>query len=624
MAERKLIEVDEIFEHIYRGDNFLLSGGAGSGKTYCLVEVLKRIYTEMPKAKVASITFTRVAAKQVKERAPFENLRTSTIHEFLWYTISPYQGDLKKSLLKLISDQKIDYVGENDLTLEYYSDKTITYDEWKKIAEGIISHDEVIIISEYMFATYPLLSDITKDKYDFILIDEYQDTFKPVVEIFLNHLQNSKRKIIIGLFGDSMQSIYREGIGDDIKTNYVDKGMVKEVIASDNRRNPKRVIDLANKIRTDRVIQRPADDENAPNFKKEGVIKFLYSDVENLDIDMIKRTDFFGEWNFDDKKETKELYLTHNLIAPKAGFPHLMQIYDKDRIIELKNRIVREIEEKNIDISDTDNITFGEVIEKVNINIGPNTVIPRFIQENPALYEEAKSYPFNVFKKIYLNKDQLIGDRKGEEDEEGKRASKRDDLIKHLFNIQKCIFLYNNKMYNEFIRQTKYEILSVRDKIDLKKSIEKLSSLNNNSIEDVINFADESKIWPKDDRFNHFIQERTYVYNRVKLLEYQEFVKLFNYVEEHTPYSTQHNIKGAQFNNVLVVLDNGGWRNYNFKALFEKNDDSTDAIERTRKIFYVCCTRAKENLVVLYHKPTQKVIARAKEWFGENNVHSIP
>ena len=37
-------ELEQILAHIEEGNNFLLSGGAGSGKTYSLIEVIKSIY----------------------------------------------------------------------------------------------------------------------------------------------------------------------------------------------------------------------------------------------------------------------------------------------------------------------------------------------------------------------------------------------------------------------------------------------------------------------------------------------------------------------------------------------------------------------------------------------------
>ena len=46
-------------------------------------------------------------------------------------------------------------------------------------------------------------------------------------------------------------------------------------------------------------------------------------------------------------------------------------------------------------------------------------------------------------------------------------------------------------------------------------------------------------------------------------------------------------------------------------------------LNRTQKIFYVCCTRAKKNLVVFYNLPSDAIIEKAKVWFGETNVHSI-
>ncbi|SDU34444.1 AAA family ATPase [Desulfobacula phenolica] len=49
MVEKKLnfsknsIEAQQVIELIKQGKNFLLSGGAGSGKTYTLVEILKAL-----------------------------------------------------------------------------------------------------------------------------------------------------------------------------------------------------------------------------------------------------------------------------------------------------------------------------------------------------------------------------------------------------------------------------------------------------------------------------------------------------------------------------------------------------------------------------------------------------
>ena len=41
---------------------------------------------------------------------------------------------------------------------------------------------------------------------------------------------------------------------------------------------------------------------------------------------------------------------------------------------------------------------------------------------------------------------------------------------------------------------------------------------------------------------------------------------------------------------------------------------------RTRKLFYVCCTRAKKNLAVFYPEPSAEIVESAKRLFGEQNV----
>jgi DNA helicase-2/ATP-dependent DNA helicase PcrA len=67
-------------------------------------------------------------------------------------------------------------------------------------------------------------------------------------------------------------------------------------------------------------------------------------------------------------------------------------------------------------------------------------------------------------------------------------------------------------------------------------------------------------------------------------------------------------------------LDNGKWNDYNFEYLFTDRTDKASVLQRTQKIFYVCCTRSKERLAVYYHSPSNEVIDKAKEWFGEENV----
>ncbi len=635
MAERLNLEpeVQAILQHIDNGRNFLLSGGAGSGKTYSLVQLINQLIIENPNKKVACMTYTNAAVKEIEERVNHNNLNVSTIHDFLWDNIKHFQTELKTAIIELLKDENSKIKPSDDETVsDSYFDtlsEGIQYKEYLKIKDGIISHDEVLIVANHMYKKHPKLCDILKDKFRFILIDEYQDTSKHVVEILLTHLKQSKKKNVVGFFGDAMQAIYEDGIGnlDEYKGNDNDK--VREVKKVQNRRNPQSVINLANLLRTDGITQEPSKDVNAPNMLnssiKYGDIKFYYS-RSNPDIEEVKT---FIRWDFKDSKKSKILNLTHNLIAPKAGFPILMDIYDKDKILDYVKRIKKYIKESGISI-DSNQKTLGDVISTLSIGktgaelkkVSPTKGMQEFIDANTELYNSAKKIYYDSIAKIYLDKDQLIDDKKQDQEEVNKKGSKRDDLIKHLFKIQDSITLYSNGQFNEFIRSTEYKIKSINDKKTLKDQIEHLVNAKGITIENAIELADKYGICKKDDKLKRFINDKQYVYDRVKTVDFSEFQNLFNYLEGFTPYSTQHKTKGSEFDNVLVILDNGGWNNYNFNGFFEKNC-SESINNRTSKIFYVCCTRVKENLAVYFQNPSAIAISTAKEWFGENNVVKI-
>ncbi|MFG4004883.1 UvrD-helicase domain-containing protein [Flavobacterium aquidurense] len=710
MAKKRIdleIEVQKILEHIDKGNNFLLSGGAGSGKTYSLVQLIRQIIEENPFVKVACMTYTNSAVKEIEERVNHKNLNVTTIHDFLWDCISNYQKDLKKNLIELIndSDSKISTINNEKVGLDYYDKlEKIKYDNFLRISDGIISHDEVILLAEKMFKNSVKLCSVVKDKFPFIFIDEYQDTQKEVIEIFLNHLKNSKKKSIVGFFGDAMQSIYEGGIGNI--DAYIGEGdKVREVQKTQNRRNPKRVYDLANELRTDELVQTHSNDKNAPNMDKnsgkvkEGKVIFYYSQEEKNDVvkqNLIK--DYL--WDFKNNKDTKELNLTHNLIAKKAGFPNLIEIYDKDPIVKYLQSIRKYIRLTNFsydEIITVDNLIIvlkSDITAKVkslglksftalkfieNLKslypsnesrvetlleklkpIEDNTIkeeqkvlIREFKEETGIddidfiyhikvmkeiekgidvkfihLYDTIKQEKYQKVRSLFFDKDNLIDDKKQNEEDESKKGSKRDVLIKILYKIQYSINLYEENKFNEFLQIIDLKkkegegIITFKNR--LKKIIDDLKLKSNEKIENILDSVNVSGLLNiNDDRFNKFKVEKKYLYDKVKEVSFMEFINLYNYLEGKTPFSTQHKIKGDEFDNVLVVLDNGKWNDYNFKYLFENNGNQS-VLERTQKIFYVCCTRAKEDLAIYYYGINETenalIFKTAKEWFGDNLI----
>ena len=133
MAGEVNSHLDEIYEKIDNHKNFVVNGGAGSGKTYALIQSLKHIFSNNPKARVACITYTNVAVNEIKEWVPFEGLFVDTIHNFVWELIRNYKSNLISAIVTLVSSEKeargtgIRYSGEQELTYDNYNPETIEY-----------------------------------------------------------------------------------------------------------------------------------------------------------------------------------------------------------------------------------------------------------------------------------------------------------------------------------------------------------------------------------------------------------------------------------------------------------------------------------------------------------------
>jgi len=608
-------------EQIKEGNNFLLSGGAGSGKTYSLVQTISQIIIDHPTEKIACITYTNSAAQEIEERIGHDNLIVSTYHDFIWDTIKHFKKELKDVLIYLVNnpDYKKISVPEEEIISDNYFDTledSIQYKEFARIHDGIISHDEVPVIAEQMYLKYPKIRRLLTDKYPFILVDEYQDTQPEIVRILLDHINDTSIKLVVGFFGDSMQCIYDKRTGN--LDSYIAEGKISEIQKTQNRRSPKVLIDLANSLRTDGLIQTASDDIGAPNMKpdgtlKTGSIKFLYSKEDNI----ARVREYLG-WDFSDSKNVKELNLTHNLIAGKAGFSSLMKIYDKDRILELKSRVKKRVKELNLNTQD---LSFGEILKNPAMGDQTTPVIKAFLNEHKELFKYAKNLQWDVFSKMYIDKDQLIDDKKQSKEDAKKKGSKRDDLVKHLFRIEDAISAYRNGDYNHILRKTNFHITSIESKEKLHNAIIEISNSDTLSIGEVISLADSLGLVLIDDKLREFQISKEYIFHRISKVPYSNFKSLYSYLEGQTQFSTQHKVKGNEFNDVLVLMDNGNWNLYNFGAAFLGKYHNKNILNRSQKLLYTCFTRSKEKLAVFYADPSPDILRRAKELFNEEVIN---
>ena len=627
-------EVEKVFEVIKQGQNFILEGGAGSGKTYSLISIIEKISMEEPKKSIVCITYTNNAVAEIRSRIINDNLRVSTIHDFIWHVIENFQKEIKECLVELINDDEQilfvapkEVLGEELISLDYFDSVRVEYTEWYSMSiteqnKVQISHDHILIVAEKMFSKYKKLSDILKDTANYIFVDEYQDTSPLVVKILLEHLKKSTRDNIVGFFGDSMQSIYDSGVGN------IDSYGLEKIQKNQNRRNPRKVINLANKFRSDGLVQIPSSDVAAPNMNNgnviEGTVKFIYGDgITHLED--LRNSELFKELEFDIPQKTKELRLTHKLNAETAGFSKLFELYSSDLLVKLITDMKKKFNASELVDKGK---TFEELVEEAQIVVrkgGPLIIdIVKSIPELLAIYEEIKTFSFEeVISKSKVNKDSLLAYKFNGLSSRYEAGTDRDRILQRLDLIFELIELYKIGKHNEFLRITCFKITSSADKINLSKIMKEISD-NDITIGKVIKLAERTGLISKDDLFTNFIENKGYyLWLRLEKLPFQEYVNSIAYLREYVSVITQHKVKGSEYENVLVLLDNGRWNQYNFNSIFGKGSSNEKVQNRTKKLFYVTITRAMKNLIVYMPCNDQQILEKAKDYFEQSDIVDV-
>ena len=112
-----------------------------------------------------------------------------------------------------------------------------------------------------------------------------------------------------------------------------------------------------------------------------------------------------------------------------------------------------------------------------------------------------------------------------------------------------------------------------------------------------------------------------------------------DYVNQRTRFDTHQGVKGLEFERVMVIIDDSESKGFMFsydklfgvKDLSERDIRHIEAgeessIDRTKRLFYVTCTRAKSSLaVVMYTDEPEKVKATVikKEWFDNEEIEML-
>lgn len=625
--------------------SFVLQGGAGSGKTEALKELLVYINQTNHKAKVMCITHTNVAVNEILSRTG-NAFPVSTIHSFLNSLIKDYKKnihtvigelfyipqfipavkteemsdkDFKKNeherykvLYEKYADRRyqmthqsvdkatgkreydknpeefnavlnsgIEFINEKirreiasrDYSLIGYNDTS--FDSLKDLTYG---HDGLLKIFHLLISKYPLLSKMIADRYDYIFIDEYQDTNADIVCDLLQVSQNSE--LALCLFGDSMQSIYSDGIGN--VDEYIGRYLVS-IPKPDNYRCAFEIIDFVNPLRLDKLKQEVAFKINAKGKveskeSRHGFAKVLYSVCE---VKPNARSSDEEKAVYQSKIDAlisrakeycpsaKILMLTNKAIAEKNHFQHLYKVFN-DRYYDVSDRMEKYL--SSIQVLEFCNICnaylrgeynaliksvrlSGYVIQKLSDKKEIKEIMSSIMEDKDISMWEA--IELAAEKKLIRLSDSCVNRIKRE------RSFVEQNNNDEFYKSFRELYLAGNNTYNR-----------IKDKIDI-------------SSEEIF-----------DDLESTYKRERFIIELLSHDLKFSEALNYSKYLDEETEYITMHKTKGSSIPNVIVVMDEFFWHEYNFSTLYMPGGDTNaNRTINSKKLIYVACSRAMSGLV---------------------------
>jgi DNA helicase-2/ATP-dependent DNA helicase PcrA len=580
---RRLLDKEEL-------KGFVMLAGAGSGKTTSLVKALDYVASthgarlKARTQQVACITYTEVAAQEIHADVGNNPLvMVSTIHSFLWSLAKAFQKDIARWVRSRV-ETKVGKIVEKQAA---YSSRTrqttieqdisdldklqsqlqlldsvgrYTYGMGSDYARGVLGHEDVLSMVPELVLHSKLLAKIAASKYPYIFVDESQDTFPNVVEALKHVSAQAKGAVCLGFFGDPMQQIYQRSAGA-IK---LEPGWVS-IEKPQNFRSSDKVLSVINRVRSDAdgLVQVSG---RQPEKRTEGECFFFVLPADDQRSERLEevrawleRHSTAGSWTADSTARedgAKILMITHRMAAKRMGFDQLYAAFHDSGSQSMERAFdegtawpLRPFEDAILPICAADAVDSPSVIAILRQSggaLGPDV---------PGLDVRAR-------------------------------------------------------------------LATARDAVErIRKTVEAGGS---GSVGAALRFAAEAEIFAPDGRLSSYLKPDDEAADAVlspKTLNtldsfaacnMSELPAYFQYIRQQSPYSTQHGTKGAEFRKVIVVLDDeeGNYNLYSYEKLFGiKSLSNTDrgnlatgtdsVLERTRRLLYVCVSRAVESLAIV-------------------------
>lgn len=595
---------------------FFLFAGAGSGKTRSLVKALNNIRNAhghqlaFRGQRVGVITYTNAACDEIKSRIDFNPLfYVSTIHSFAWELIKYFNHDIRewlRSNLQLDIENlekeeakgrlgtKASIIRQSQIESKFRrlerldTIRGFTYNpNGDNREQNSLNHSEVIEICADFIANKPLMKWILVGRFPFLLIDESQDTNKRLVDAFFMTALAHEQRFCLGLIGDVMQRIYADGkekIEENLPASWAKPS--KQL----NHRCPKRVVTLINKIRAtvDTHVQIPRTDAIEGN-----VCLFIRhadtADRNNLEEIIRERmAERTADENWRERDACKSLTLEHHMAAKRLGF---------DRVFDP----IYAIESWRTGLLD------GSL---------PTTRF--FVKDILPLVEAQKANDrFEIARIVRSNSPLLTPQALKEAPDVG------DLLRKAQFGVDALASLWKEgePTCGQVLKcVAENELFNVPDGL---KPVLQVFKTDSAAKPDEAEAAD-----PATPEASALISFLGAPFGEIDLYR--------RYVSGLASFDTHQGVKGLEFDRVMVIMDDAEARGFLFgyeKLLGAKAQSATDlknasegkdtGIDRTRRLFYVTCSRAEKSLALVAYTEDPNAVKRhvlKNKWFAEDEI----
>ena len=586
----------------------LIIAGAGSGKTRVITyRIANMLEKGIPQSAILALTFTNKAAKEMEERIKdltgkkLQNLTVSTFHAFgvqilrqeiealgFRQNFSIYDETDKKSLIKetgrelkytadaldlykisvLFSDIKTgrkNWESENDMYRQLYEE----YQKGLKLYNAV-DFDDLIVLPIKLFHEHPEILEKYKNRYKYIMVDEFQDTSHQQYEFM--HLLSDKN---IAVVGDDDQSIYSwRGADYQNIVNFEKDFDVTEIRLEQNYRSTGTILAAANGVikhntnRKDKELWSgngdgkpievfmPENEAAEAEFIAEGILGICTDENRNYDdFGVLIRANT-------QSRAIEEAFLENNIPYTMSGGTSFFERKEIKDIISYLRVIANH----------DDDINLLRIINTPRRGIGRVTI--------EAISEVAKRMDLSLWEAIQA----LFTDT---EEECPVSENTLEDLKAFTDIIENAKSMLGGKGLSKKVRQLVDDIKYFDYLIGENPKSEKSARFKFMNIESLIKSMEQ---WENNPNYE---DTSLYAYlNRITLLSRDDMDDEQD--KGKVNLMTVHASKGLEFQVVFIAGAEEGLMPHAHAV--EEGGDA--AVEEERRLFYVAVTRAQKRLLI--------------------------